>query len=112
MIRSSVSSEDVVDWRKWDGGRRRLQKQFHDDPFWYSFDAGPVHFIMANTELPLNPQFDRSGSISPPSPQWTWLVPTPRNMPVKCTQSGESGRLRALALHLIEGERRLNVGLI
>ena len=29
MIRSSVSSEDVVDWRKWDGGRRRLQKLEH-----------------------------------------------------------------------------------
>lgn len=44
--------------------RRHPKKQFHDDPFWYSFDAGPVHFVMANTELPLNPA----------SQQWNWLV--------------------------------------
>ena len=44
--------------------RRHLKKRFHDDPFWYSFDAGPVHIVMANTELPLNP----------PSQQWNWLV--------------------------------------
>jgi hypothetical protein len=40
------------------------ERQFHDDPFWYSFDAGPVHFVMVNTELPLQPT----------TPQWAWLV--------------------------------------
>ena len=31
---------------------------------WYSFDQGPVHFVMVNTELPIS---------SPADPQWRWL---------------------------------------
>ena len=47
------SAESTRHWN------RRLQERQasstgHDDaPYWFSFDAGPVHFVVVNTELPL-----------------------------------------------------------
>ena len=52
----------------------RKAKAFHDDPYWYSFDAGPVHFTMVNTELPLMASTGTGGKKGPPSPQWSWLA--------------------------------------
>jgi hypothetical protein len=65
--------ETAAHWDSPAGRHRLLQsehgKQFHDDPFWYSFNAGPVHFIMANTELPLF-----KPTPTDPCPQWVWLL--------------------------------------
>eukprot|EP01052_Picozoa_sp_SAG31_P022731 SAG31_NODE_1823_length_7191_cov_9.623519_5_plen_377_part_00 len=45
-----------------------------DAPYWYSFDHGPAHFVMVNTELPLVPANSPGPSHHPPSPQWLWLT--------------------------------------
>jgi hypothetical protein len=64
--------------------RRGLAAAPHDAPYSYSFDQGPVHFVMVNTEMPLSPGSGAdesgdegdgpSGGLEPPSAQWTWLA--------------------------------------